>query len=142
MKLTITALLLTVQIAAACATVNSSAVSTGPMQAGPWSGQVTISALQPPDPGTELGIVQTSGAGATVEKLLSKFVDKVRELGGNYGYIDTISSKYELIHSTQTYTYSCGTTQAPRTCTGVRQVTNEVRTTQIVGRAFLVEAKP
>ena len=71
--------------------------------------------------------------------MVSQFAGQVAALGGNYGLVERIQTAYEMVTRTETYSYSCGTTQSPRTCYGTRLVTNEVATTQMVGRAFYVE---
>jgi hypothetical protein len=61
----------------------------------------------------------------------------VRSVGGNYAKIDSIRTKYEMQTYSESYTYSCGKNQS---CSGSRPVTREVGTTQILGRAFRIEA--
>ncbi len=72
---------------------------------------------------------------------MSEFAHQVRTVGGDYGKVDSIRTKFELQTTMQTYSYSCGTPKAPATCTGTRTVTAEVATTQVLGRAFRMGAQ-
>lgn len=121
----------------ACARTKSSGVRTGGALA-PYEGKVTIRASEVPPGAREVGVAQSYGP-ATIDELIPKFAERVAQLGGNFGKIDDIKTKFEMSTQTSNESYSCGTPSAPRTCyrTVSRQV--EVATTTIVGRAFVVE---
>ena len=101
---------------------------------------------------------------ASLEAVISEFRSRVASLGGNYGRIDTLATKDEVIE--EQYTYECGcfvtntetrivtqlnpdgststttesvpvTQYVSQTCLGVRDV--EVVTLSAVGRAFRME---
>ncbi len=124
-------------LATGCSNVHGSAVATSAAPA--YSGAVRLSALDDPGGATQVGIVQASGTGK-LEDLAEEFVAQVRKVGGNFGKVDAVRSRFEMVTQNQTYTYSCGSSSAPATCTGMRTVTSEVMTTQVLGRAFKLEA--
>lgn len=126
--------------AGACTNVRSSGVATG-RAATPNEGRVVVRASDIPNGAVEVGVAQAFGQ-ATVDKLVPEFSERVRKLGGNFGKIDDISTKFEIKSWSESYTYNCGTYNSPRQCTGHRQRSAEVATTTIVGRAFLVGGKP
>jgi hypothetical protein len=119
----------------ACARVTGSAVATGGEAPLAATTPVQLSALREPEQGKEVGIVQSRGVGE-LEEQFAEFVKQVRKVGGNYGKVDSIKTKYEIVYQTQTYSYSCGTS----TCYGTRTVPVTVGTMQVLGRAFRVEA--
>jgi hypothetical protein len=122
----------------ACKTVSGSAIATSSAGAPlAESIPVRLSGLAVPEGATEVGIVQAKGTGK-LQDLVDEFSAQVRKVGGNYGKIDSMPTKFEMVTSVQSYTYSCGTAKAPATCSGTRTVTTEVATTQLLGRAFLV----
>jgi hypothetical protein len=93
---------------------------------------VQVRATTVPEGARELGLVEANGLGAAeLPDIVAEFRQRVAVLGGNYAKVDRIASKFEM--QTQMYTYTCGKS----TCTGTRQV--EVRTTSVLGRAFLIE---
>lgn len=118
---------------AGCATVHGSVVATG--AAEEYHGAVTLSALTEPRGAKQVGLAQASGT-ADLINLVNEFASQVRKVGGNYGKVDSVRSHFEVVTQVQTYTYQCGNSAAPATCTGTRTVTTEVMTTQILGRAF------
>jgi hypothetical protein len=124
-----------------CATVTGSAIATG-SDARPLAENVAVrlSALSEPAGAKQVGIVQSHGTG-DFEDLAVEFTAQVRKVGGNYGKIDSIRTKFEVHYVTQTRTYSCGTPQSPSTCTSTTTVPETVATTQLMGRAFLLEGK-
>ncbi len=123
----------------ACSTVRSSGVRTGAASA-PNAGGVIVRASDIPPGAVQVGVAQAYGS-ETIERLVPAFAERVRKLGGNFGKIDDISTKFEVRTWTETYTYGCGTAQAPRQCTGTRPKSAEVATTTVVGRAFRLEGK-
>lgn len=124
---------------AGCRTVQGSSVATGQVQAPVRDdAPVRLSVLIAPA-SDQVGIVQSRGVGK-LEDLVEEFEAQVRKVGGNYGKIDSMRTKFEMVTTIQSYTYNCGSTKAPVTCTGSRPVTTEVATTQILGRAFHVDA--
>jgi hypothetical protein len=99
---------------------------------------VALAATYVPQGAIEVGIGQAVARGADLPELAREFAGQVAALGGNFGLIDRIETRFEWVSSRQSYTYACGTSQQPRTCYGYRTVTNEVATTQMVGRAYHV----
>jgi hypothetical protein len=112
--------------------------------------------------------VEASGRqpAAPLELLVSEFRARVAGIGGNYGRIDSIQTRHDMV--TETYDYDCGTDEvafetqttssigadgAPtfttqtvpvtrrvsKTCTGEKTV--EVATTTLLGRAFLTRVR-
>ena len=125
---------------AGCRNVRSSGVPTGGGYR-PNAGPVTIRASDVPPGAVQVGVAQAFGQ-ATIDQLVPEFADRVAKLGGNFGKIDDIRTKFEMQSKSESYQYSCGTPQAPRQCTGTRTRTVEVATTTIIGRAFRVENLP
>lgn len=117
--------------------MKSSGVRTGAAIV-PHTGAVTIRASEVPPGARQVGVAQSYGQG-NIEELVPKFAQQVAKLGGNFGKIDDISTKFEMQSRNTTENYSCGTTKAPRTCTRNVTRTEEVATTTIVGRAFVVD---
>ncbi|MBL8716503.1 MAG: hypothetical protein JNL79_10940 [Myxococcales bacterium] len=100
-----------------------------------WEGPVAVRAFPPP--GLEpVAVVQASLQNTDIERLIGHFVGKTAELGGNIAVVDKIRARYDLVTRTETYSYQCGDTKNPRTCTGTRTVTTEVETLTMLGRAF------
>jgi hypothetical protein len=97
-----------------------------------------IAAHDPPA-GAEIGIAQAAGP-TTIEELVPELMARGRELGGNVVRLESLTTRFELHTYPQTSTYSCGTPQAPATCTRTSMVTGEVAITQLVGRVYRVEA--
>lgn len=153
-----------VPFVAACSHVQSSAHVTGQATA-PSTAPVSVSATRDPSGARELGIVEAHGRlpAATLGRVLAEFSNRTAALGGDYGRIDRLSTRFEII--TQSYTYDCGTSttsyqsqtvchsgpsgtttcsthsvpvthHVPRTCSGTRQV--EVATLTVVGHAYRV----
>jgi hypothetical protein len=150
-------------LAASCThAVQSSALATG-RAAAPSPAPVEIGATRAPPGAEELGLVEAhaSPSAATLEALVAEFRVRVASLGGDYGLVDGMTTRYELV--AERYDYECGmtetvletqtvsriaadgspvletrsvpvTTYVSRTCTGERQV--EVGTLTLVGRAF------
>jgi hypothetical protein len=118
----------------ACSPVSSSGIQTAAGVA-PYTGPVAVAATTVPAGAVEVGIAQAAGVGATVDQLIPEFVNQVAALGGNFGLVEQVSTQYETRTVPQTYTYTCGNS----TCTGTNYVTQELATTQVVGRAFRVE---
>jgi hypothetical protein len=120
-------------VLSACTGIRSSVVRTGGPVAA-YTGPVRVQSLGTPS-GRQVGIVQVYGP-RTVDELMPEFKQKVAEVGGTLGIVDKVASRFEMQTQLQTYTYSCGTSAAPRSCTGQRPVTVEVMTVQLLGRAF------
>jgi hypothetical protein len=132
-------ILLAALVASGCARVTGSAVATGPRLPPLAEGEaVRISALRVPDGAQGVGLVQAQGVGS-LDEILAEFVHQVQQVGGNWGKVDSIRTRFEWQSQTQTYTYSCGSPQAPMTCTGTHVVNVEVSRTSVVGRAFRTE---
>ncbi len=117
----------------ACSPIRSSSVRTGTAVAA-YQGVVQVRALGVPD-APELGLVQVSGP-VGIDELMPEFSKRVAELGGNLGLLDSVKSAFEMVSQMESYSYSCGDSKTPRTCTGTRYVTREVMTVQLLGRAF------
>lgn len=122
-----------------CNQVRSSSVQTGPRRYGPNRGYVTIKATVVPPGAVEIGTVETYGNDKKLSDLVPKFAAEVAKMGGNFGKIDSIRTKFETHIESRMESYSCGTAQAPRTCTRNVSTPVEVATTTIMGRAFRTE---
>ncbi|MCC6898634.1 MAG: hypothetical protein IT377_06645 [Polyangiaceae bacterium] len=120
--------------------MSSSGVATGAAVA-PNEGAVVVRAADIPPSATQVGVAQAFGTG-DIEALIPAFAKRVGKLGGNFGKVDDITTKFEIRSWSESYTYSCGTPQAPRQCTGTRTKSGEVATTTVVGRAFKVGGQP
>jgi hypothetical protein len=147
---------------AAAQTVQSSAFSASRVLA-PSSASVRVSATRDPVKAEELGVAEAHGRipAATLEALIGEFRARVASMGGDYGRIDSVRTRHEMV--TETYTYDCSTTETvsetrtvsqlnpdgtvtftteavpvtrivSQTCTGERQF--EVAIVTVVGRAF------
>ena len=90
-----------------------------------------------PEGGAQLGVVQADGSPSKLAEIASKFAEQVSKIGGNVAKVDHISTRFEIVTRTESYSYACGTNN--QQCRGTRTVSNEVGTTQMVGRAFRVE---
>lgn len=121
----------------ACSTVRGSAVRTGGGGEGEYQGQVRITAFEPRG-AQQVGLIQARGQ-EPIDQLAEEFRSQAAKVGGNVAKVDDVTTKFEMVTRTETYSYSCGTSKAPQTCTGTRTVTTEVCTTQLVGRAFRSE---
>jgi len=139
----------TLILAVGCITTTaaSSGVSTSAPQA-PSSTPVTLSATRDPDNGQQVGLVEAHGQRppATLGAVATEFCSRVAQLGGDYGRIDSLGTRFEIV--TESYTYDCGTTMIvgtsadgapitaymPQSCTGYYDV--EVGTLTLTGRAF------
>jgi hypothetical protein len=87
--------------------VASSAYATG--RAAPASaGDVRISATRDPPGAEELGFVEAHGS-AKLEAVVSAFRERVAAIGGDYGRLDVIATKNEVVEETSSY--ECGANQ-------------------------------
>ncbi len=132
-------------LACGCSSVSSSAVRTGPLELGPYSGPVAVYAAGQPERGTELGVVEVhaSNAEGTIESLVPLFVRRVAELGGNAAVIDSVSAKFDIVVRpyTETFTYACGWGAV---CVGsqMHAVNDELMVVTVRGRAWSVPGAP
>lgn len=124
-----------------CARYNVSAVPTSEHSLAAYIGPVKTVAVNVPRGAQPIALVQAVGQ-ETLEVLVDGFTKRVGEAGGNLAVVESVRSKFELVSRSESYSYSCGTTTAPRTCNGTRQVLVEVVTTQVDGRAFRVKEIP
>lgn len=122
---------------AACTGIRSSSLRTGEAAYAPNEGPVRLTAVYVPPGAKEVGLVQVRGP-RPIPELADQFEREVAQLGGNWGVVETISTKFEFVTRTESYSYSCGDSKSPRTCSGTRVVSEEVGTTQLVGRAYRV----
>jgi hypothetical protein len=99
-----------------------------------FKGVVVVSAFAP-DGAQEVALAQSVGE-APFDDLVETLKRKVAAVGGDWAVIDAVRTKFEVVTYTESYTYSCGTTQSPRTCSGTRLAQREVATTTIDGRAL------
>ncbi len=149
-------------LAAACSQVQSSAHMTGrPLP--PSTAPVEISATRDVPNAEELGVIEAHGRlpAATLQALVTEFSVRVASMGGDYGRIDNLATKHEMV--TENVDYECGTFETEiqtqtvsqtgpdgsttfstqsvpvtkyvsKTCTEARRV--EAATLTLVGRAF------
>jgi len=129
-----------------CSSIGGSAIRTGPVHLGPYTGPVAIQSTGQAPPGAvDLGVVEVHAAQqeATVDTLLPQFVRKVAEIGGNVAVVDGIRARFELIGRThvETFYYTCG---LGATCAGTRvyAANDEVMVVSVFGRAFSTQVIP
>ncbi len=103
---------------------------------------VRISALVVPPGAEELGIVQAHTVGGTIEDAMPEFRAQVAGLGGDFGKVNDITTKFEIQTRTRNETYNCGTSDKPRSCTRTVTENAEVATTRILGKAYRLNATP
>lgn len=103
---------------------------------------VRISALVVPSGAEELGIVQAHTAGGTIEDAMPEFRAQVAGLGGDFGKVNDITTKFEIQTRTRNETYNCGTSDKPRSCTRTVTENAEIATTRILGKAYRLGATP
>lgn len=101
---------------------------------------VRVSALAIPQGAAEVGIVQARVTGGNIEDAMPEFRAQVARLGGNFGKLDEVRTKFEMQTRTSTETYSCGTADKPRSCTRSVTRTVEVSTTSLLGKAYRLGA--
>jgi hypothetical protein len=97
---------------------------------------VRISALSVPEGASELGIVQAHTVDGSIEDAVPAFREQVAQLGGDFGKINEVGTKFELETRTRTESYNCGTSDKPRTCSRNVTETVELATTRLVGKAY------
>ncbi len=102
--------------------------------------QVRVSALAVPEGATELGIVQAHVIQGSIEDAMPEFREQVAELGGDFGKVSDVTTKFEMQTRTRTETYNCGTSDKPRSCTRTVTEVVEVSTTRILGKAYRLGA--
>jgi hypothetical protein len=128
---------------AGCSSVNGSAIRTGPVQLGAYSGPVAIYASGQTPPGAiDLGVIEVHAfqQEGTVETLLPQFVSRVAQIGGNVAVIDGVRARFELAGRTQveTFYYACG---IGATCGGTRvySTNDELMIVSMYGRALTTQ---
>jgi len=104
--------------------------------------QVRVSAVAIPVGATELGIVQAHTVQGSIEDAAPEFAKQVALLGGDFGKINDVGTKFEMTTRTRTESYSCGTSTSPRTCTRTVTETVELATTRIIGMAYRMAPTP
>jgi hypothetical protein len=104
------------------------------------AGQVRISAVSVPEGATELGIVQAHTVQGSIEDAVPEFRKQVAELGGDFGKINNVSTKFEMQTRTRTESYNCGTSDKPQTCSRTVTENVELATTRIIGTAYRLGA--
>jgi hypothetical protein len=124
-----------------CSRVGSSSVQTGPAQHAPHAGPVRVMATIIPPGAQELGAVQAYGHGKGLADILPAFQKEVAKLGGNWGKVDSMVTKFTMQTRTRQESYQCGSANTPQTCTRMVTEQVEVATTTIMGRAYRVEAQ-
>lgn len=118
-----------------CSTVRSSSVPTSGAEA--YAGRVVLSATQEPSQAVQVGIVEANARNVKeFPDLIARFADEVAKVGGDYGKIDSIVTKYETVTRNESYQYKCG----QNTCYGTRTVSDEIGITTVQGRAFKRQA--
>jgi len=131
-------------VSTGCSTVRSTSVATAaPTGQTVSAEQVQVGATYVPPGATQVAIVETHGnCNEGMEALIAGFRSEVARTGGDFGKIDTMRTEFEMVRQQQTQSYSCGTTQAPRTCTRQVYTSVEVGVTTLVGRSFRTGALP
>ncbi len=124
-------------LAVGCSQVGSSSIRTGGY-VPPYQGIVTLRATEIPPSATALGPVEAYGTGAELSAVMEEFASQVATLGGDFGKIDRMGVRFEVVTTTRTETYPCGNTQ----CTRVVPTAIEVGTTFLQGRAFRYGGAP
>ena len=120
--------------ASGCTSIRSTSMSTMPAQA--YLGHVSVVSLGEPA-GVQVGIIQTTaGVGEELTEVMDAFAAEAGRAGGDIAKVDRMNVTYEWVTRMVTQTYSCGTSQAPRTCTRTVPQTMEVGTLSVTGRAF------
>jgi len=133
-------------LCAGCSSVSGSAVRTGPVQLGAYSGPVAIYATGQPPPGAvDLGVVEVHALQqeATVDTLLPQFLQKVAGIGGNVAVIEGTRARFEIAGRThvEQYYYTCN---LGATCSGTRvySTNDELMTLSMFGRAMTTRLPP
>ncbi len=93
-----------------------------------------------PEGASELGIVQAHTVQGSIEDALPEFREQVAQLGGDFGKIDDVGTKFEIQTRTRTESYNCGTSDKPNTCTRTVTENVELATTRIMGKAYRLGA--
>ena len=102
----------------------------------PYEGPVTVSRTAEPG-GVALAVVQVYARNAPgIDALLAELTQEASRLGADYVKVDRLSTRFETVDVEETESYECGTPEVPQTCTRTRTHSEEVATTQVVGRAF------
>jgi hypothetical protein len=97
---------------------------------------VRVSALAIPEGAAELGIVQAHVDQGSIEDAMPEFRKQVAQLGGDFGKVTDLETRFELQTRSRTETYNCGSSDKPRNCTRLVTETVEVATTRILGKAY------
>jgi hypothetical protein len=123
-----------------CSTVRSSSVrasAAADQSVVAFAGDVSLAATHVPEPAQSLGIVEAHGAASEFVTIVEQFKREVAALGGNWGKVDDIKTKMDLVTRNSSYSFPCGQT----TCSGMRTQTVEVATTTVTGRAFKAQGE-
>ena len=134
------ALLSTCALAGGCSGTSSSVIARYPGVAR-YEGPVAVTGTIIAGQGTELGLVEVSSV-ESLETAVIAFGERVADVGGDRGVVDRQSTTFEMVTTSESYSYSCGTTNAPRTCNGTRTVTREIATLHLFGRALRTRGGP
>jgi hypothetical protein len=103
---------------------------------------VRVSVLTVPEGAGELGIVQARTTQGNIEDAMPEFRAQVARLGGDFGKINNVSTKFETETRTRNESYNCGTADKPQTCTRTVTEDVEISTTAIIGKAYRLGAAP
>lgn len=129
-----------------CTSVGGSAIRTGPVQLGSYSGPVAIYATGKPPPGAvDLGVVEVhaSQQEATVDTLLPQFLQKVAGIGGNIAVIEGMRARFDMAGRThvEQFYYTCN---LGATCSGTRvySTNDEVMVLSMFGHAMTTQVAP
>lgn len=139
--LTLPALLITATLFAACSGTSSSAYRTSSAAGAPFRGDVRVYATYVPPGAQAVGVVEVSSVDE-LEQAVAAFKQRVAELGGDLGVVDRYSHSFEIVTSSRTESYSCGTQQSPRTCSRSVTDSHEVTTLHLSGRAMITGRAP
>jgi hypothetical protein len=126
-----------------CSSVGGSAIRTGPVHLGAYSGPVSIYATgRPPTGAVDLGVVEVHAAQqeATVDMLLPQFLQKVASIGGNVAIIEGTRARFEIAGRThvEQFYYTCN---LGATCSGTRvySTNDEMMVLSMFGRAMTTQ---
>src|SRR5438105_6392780 len=84
---------------AACSSVGSSAIRTGPLRLPPHTGPVQLYAAGEAVYGADLGVVEVHAAQneATIDTLVPLFIQRAAQIGANVAVIEWVNAHFEIV---------------------------------------------